>query len=176
VVFNPFTAASSCFYTVMTHELGHTLGIRHANRSGSEGACTADCATDAVMRAEVTCGVEGHLRPWDKRAAAAVYGDGPVEQCERADLRSFTPSATVARGTPVVLTATVSGTAPVSVQWYEGPRGDESKPLAPGPTVTVTPLATTTYWLVVKNACGDDTSPAVTLSVVSTSKRRSVRR
>jgi hypothetical protein len=177
IVFNhPFTASASCFNTVMSHEIGHTLGIRHANRSGGEGACpsTSDCASDALMRAEVACGLDGRLRTWDRRAAVAVYGAGPVQPCVGVDLDVITESTIVRRGTPVTLTANVSGTAPVTVQWYVGERGDESQPVGTGGIVTVTPQVTTRYWAQAKNACSDDTGPAVTVSVVSTSRRRSV--
>jgi Ig-like domain CHU_C associated len=178
VVFNhPFTASTACFNTVMTHELGHTLGIRHSNRSGSEGACLApaDCTTDAIMRAEVSCGLDGHLRVWDRRAAKAVYGEGPEQPCDRADIRTITPSTTVSKGTEVTLTVTATGTAPLTLQWFVGERGDESQPVGTGGTVTVTPQSTTRYWALAKNACGDDTSAAVTVTVVNTSRRRSVR-
>jgi hypothetical protein len=178
VVFNhPFTASVSCFNTVMTHELGHTLGIRHSNKSGGEGSCLppADCTTDAIMRAEVSCGLDGHLRAWDHRAAVAVYGEGPEQPCDRADLRSVSESRTVRRGTEVTLTATASGTAPLTLQWYAGERGDESQPVGSGGTITVAPQSTTRYWVLAKNECGDDTSAAVTVTVVSTSRRRSAR-
>ncbi|HEY0157614.1 MAG TPA: hypothetical protein VGF28_10045 [Thermoanaerobaculia bacterium] len=178
IVFNhPFTATSACFTTVMSHEMGHTLGIRHSNRSSGEGTCTSptfDCAADALMRAEVACGLEGRLRSWDRRAAVAVYGAGPVQPCVRARLESVSPSTSVRRGTPVVLTATTSGSAPVTVQWYAGERGDDSQPVGTGGVVTVTPEVTTRYWVAVKNACGTDASASVTVGVVNTSRRRSV--
>ena len=179
VVFNtPFNASQSCLYTVMTHELGHTLGIRHANRSGSERACldaTADCAKDAIMKAEVICGLEGRLRGWDKRAAAAVYGAGPPAACDIPDVKSQTQSKRIGRGESVELTLTASGTGTLTIQWYEGERGDQSRPVGSGAQVTVKPSSSTRYWALVTNSCGSDDSAAVIITVGSP-KRRSIGR
>jgi hypothetical protein len=175
VVFtHPFTGGDSCFYTVMTHELGHTLGIRHANHSGNERACPAayDCATDAVMRAAVVCALDGHLRPWDSRAAAVVYGAGPPPPCFEPKLTAFTPSATVRAGTPVALSMTATGTAPLTYQWYRGQRGDRSQAVGSGAAVNVTPSTTTQYWARVGNACGQDSSTNITITVQKSSNRR----
>lgn len=179
VVFNhPFSPSLSCLYTVMTHELGHTLGIRHANHDGRERPCpqSLDCASDAVMRAAVTCALDGRLRPWDERAAAAVYGAGPPPLCETPSLTSYSGSTTVARGTPVTLTMTATGSAPLTLQWYRGARGDRSQPAGSGATVTVTPEATTTYWARAGNACGHASSELVTITVQAARKRRAVGR
>lgn len=175
VVFNhPFAGGTSCFTTVMTHELGHTLGIRHSNNSGDERACPAtyDCATDAIMRAAVVCGLDGHLRPWDQRAAAVVYGAGPPPPCDEAQLTSHTESMTVRIGTEVTLTMTATGTAPLTYQWYMGERGDRSQPVGSGPEVKVTPNGTTPYWARVQNACGNDQGAQVTITVQKSAKRR----
>ncbi|HEX8617967.1 MAG TPA: hypothetical protein VF911_10320 [Thermoanaerobaculia bacterium] len=179
VVFtHPFTAGDSCFQTVMTHELGHTLGIRHANQSGSDGVCPPafDCATDAVMRAAVVCALDGQLRPWDRRAAAVVYGAGPPPPCVEPQLTSSTLGTTIRAGTAVTLTMTASGTAPLTYQWYMGERGDRSQAVGSGPQVTVTPVATTRYWARVANGCGQDSASAITITVQkSSNRRRSVR-
>lgn len=177
VVFNhPFTASDSCFNTVVTHELGHTLGIRHSNRAPDERTCpsTIDCTRDAIMRSDVTCAFDGHLRPWDHRAAVAVYGAGPPPACEAVAVTSHTQSASVNRGASVTLTLTTTGTAPVEVQWYEGERGDTEHPVGSGRSVTVTASATTQYWASVRNECGEDSTQTVTITVLSSGKRRSV--
>jgi hypothetical protein len=175
VVFNhPFAGGAACFTTVMTHELGHTLGIRHSNQSGDEHACPAsyDCATDAIMRAAVVCGLDGHLRPWDERAASVVYGAGPPPPCDEAQLTSWTESTTAKAGTEVTLTMTATGTAPLTYQWYQGERGDRSQAVGSGAEVKVRPTATSRYWARVANACGNDQGATITVTVQTSSKRR----
>lgn len=176
VVFNPFSAGQACFYTVMTHELGHTLGIRHSNRNGSETTCpaTIDCTRDAIMRAEVTCSLEGHLRPWDQRAAVAVYGAGPAQPCVPAEVSSYTESATINRGASITLSLQMTGSDPIVVQWYEGERGDTDKPVGSGLEVTVAPASTTQYWARISNECGQDSTQTVIVTVLGGGKRRSV--
>jgi hypothetical protein len=76
-------------------------------------------------------------------------------------------SATVTAGQPATLSVVATGTSP-AYQWYEGALGDTSHPLAggTGPSVVVTPSVTTSYWVLVSNACGSTTSVPVTVTVV----------
>lgn len=69
------------FNSAVTHELGHTLGFRHADQNrGSNGACSSDpsleCASSAIMTAFVTPGINAALQTWDQHAVQAVYPGG----------------------------------------------------------------------------------------------------
>jgi hypothetical protein len=70
---------SGQFLTGLVHELGHTLGFRHANqdRAGSS-ACPSgyDCSTTAVMNSILVNGLNGVLQQWDINAATRVYPGG----------------------------------------------------------------------------------------------------
>ena len=63
-----------------------------------------------------------------------------------------------------VLFTTVAGTTPLTLQWYEGSRGDTSRPVVDGigASLTTTPLvAPTSFWVRVTNECGSvDSAPA----------------
>lgn len=97
-------AALDSFSSGLTHEVGHTLGFRHADKSrDNNSACTAmtnyDCATSAIMTAFVTSGLNGVLAAWDQRAVAALYPG----------------AAPLAAPTGVVATATT--TTSVGISW-----------------------------------------------------------
>jgi hypothetical protein len=74
------------FPSAVTHEVGHTLGFRHADQTRADNpgvACetdpTLECAgtamnpANAIMKSFVPSGMAGALQPWDQHAAAAVY-------------------------------------------------------------------------------------------------------
>ena len=72
--------------SAVTHEVGHTLGFRHADQTRADDPMTA-CETDvslecagtvmnpanAIMRSFVSSGIAGALQLWDQHAAAALY-------------------------------------------------------------------------------------------------------
>jgi hypothetical protein len=72
---------SGDFNSAVTHEIGHTLGFRHADQTrASSAACSTDpsleCASSAIMTAFVTQGINGALQTWDQHAVQAVYPGG----------------------------------------------------------------------------------------------------
>jgi hypothetical protein len=55
----------------------------------------------------------------------------------------------------------------LSFQWFEGARGDTSKPAGVGPVLMTPPVdAPATYWVRVSNACGSISSAAATVAPV----------
>jgi hypothetical protein len=92
------------FNSAVTHEFGHTLGLRHADKNRTDSAAcstqpTYDCATSAIMTASVTLGLNAALQPWDQRAIGALYPGTPP------------PAA------PTGVTATATSTTSVSITW-----------------------------------------------------------
>lgn len=71
------------FNSAVTHEVGHTLGYRHADKSRSNNKqcityTTYDCASSAIMTAIVTGGLNATLQTWDQHAVQTIYpASGP---------------------------------------------------------------------------------------------------
>ncbi|HEY2091114.1 MAG TPA: hypothetical protein VGJ81_04445 [Thermoanaerobaculia bacterium] len=91
------------FTSAVTHEVGHTLGLRHADKSRDDSQpCTNlpayDCGSSAIMTASVTTGLNGVLAAWDTRAITALY-----------------PPTSFAA--PTGVTATASSTNHVTISW-----------------------------------------------------------
>jgi hypothetical protein len=168
------------FNSAVTHEVGHTLGFRHSDQTrDSSGACTNDpsleCSNQAIMKAFITTGLNAALQAWDQHAVQAVY---PGNVCAPTSTPTCTPpaitsqpaSTTINSGSSATLTVTASGTAPLSYQWFTGPSGTTTTPVSggTGPSITVSPTTTTSYWVRVTNSCGSANSSAATVTVNTT--------
>ena len=158
----------SCWSSLVAHELGHTLGIRHADYDPSDTAYCApplDCSADSVMTATLSCQHSGVLRAWDRRAASTIYA-GP---CVTPSITEHPSDRTIVQGQSTLLIVNAAGTA-LSYQWYVGAPPDVSKPIGTDAgSIVVTPAGTTKYWVRVKGRCGSDAdSNAATITTICT--------
>jgi len=179
VVFqNGYPATNSSFPSAMTHELGHGVGWRHSNQDyATGGACnssTQECTSAAIMNSSVSANYGYTLQPWDINAAQSVYPGGncgPIPPvCVVPVITTQPQSQTVAPGTTVTLSVAASGTTPLTYQWYVGTSGNTANPIpVTTSSLTVTPGATTSYWVRVSNACGAPSSSTATVTVSTTS-------
>jgi hypothetical protein len=90
-----------------------------------------------------------------------------VNGCPGVTINSISPGATIIQGRSETISVSASsGGRPLTYRWFAGARGDTSNQIATGPSVTVTPPVTQSYWVEVSNDCGATaTSDAVTITV-----------
>ena len=85
--------------SLMTHELGHAIGIRHSDQG------TPSC-TSAIMNSNVPVSFGTTLQQWDKDAVDSLYGSGPV--CVTPVISGTTGGGTVNAGSTTTLTVSVN--------------------------------------------------------------------
>src|SRR5207244_2080929 len=117
------TVSESDFQGILTHEMGHTLGLRHSDKNPQDSApCGAplDCATpgQAIMASSYALGMSPTLKQWDMNAINTVYGSGPV--CTPPGISTQPVGATINSGQSANLSVTATGTSPFTYQWYTG--------------------------------------------------------
>lgn len=143
------------FERVVTHELGHTLAIRHSDEPPAGGSSSSAAIMTSVVDFH-NDRVGSALQTWDREAVAAVYGSGASTPpaCAPPAITEH-PSSVALGGGDVTLSVGATGTGPLRYQWYAGSRGDTRAPVAnaTGPAVTVRPAQTTSYWVRVSGAC-----------------------
>jgi hypothetical protein len=159
------TLTQALLNDLLAHELGHTLGLRHADKNPADDApCGAgfNCCipTDdggncvAVMRSALMTKAPG-LERWDRDAIACLYEANCTTTCSEPSFLQQPQSRLTYNGSATLLTARVRATPPLAVQWYRGASGDASTPLDAGTwQLRVQPDATTDYWVRVADACG----------------------
>jgi hypothetical protein len=100
-----------------------------------------------------------------------------VPPCTGVTITSQPADVTIRKGEGATFAVAASGTTPIAYQWYRGERGDQLDPVAGGNTSSLTtfPLETTSYWVLVSNACGSRQSRTATATVEQI-RRRPVRR
>jgi hypothetical protein len=75
-------------------------------------------------------------------------------------------SRTIIAGQPTTLSVTASGFGPLTYQWYQGSAPSTTTPVGTNSSsFTVTPGATTNYWVRVSNGCGGTNSVTATVTL-----------
>src|SRR5258708_91156 len=125
--------------TALTHELEHTLGLRHSdqNQHGEAGdTCAAPlpCTHDAIMNSFLLHSYGAVLQPWDQNAVDCIYsGICPDAACVWPSITSQSRDVIGNVGKSATLFVAASGSEPLTYQWYRGARFDVSKPLGTAP-------------------------------------------
>lgn len=152
--------SQTVFEAILGHEVGHALGLRHANQGTPAGT-----SSTALMYSTVPTNNGSTLRSWDKEALAEVYGAGLP--CQDVAITGTSGGGNVPSGNDKNLSVSVSGTSPFTYQWYEGMSGNTSTPVGSNSnTYTATNITTQrNYWVRVSNNCPSSAnSPTITLN------------
>jgi hypothetical protein len=173
----------SLYIQLLTHEMGHTLGFRHADGTSSplspqngDGGCQAPAPCSTVGAAIMASVIPkpnniGSLSQWERDAAQTNYGSGPV--CTAPSITTQPSSQSISLGSQANLTVGATGTANLTYQWYSG-GSPTSGSMVTGATSSVfhpTPATTTSYSVRVSNSCSgvhDADSNTVVVTVTCT--------
>ncbi|HXH37234.1 MAG TPA: DUF4214 domain-containing protein, partial [Thermoanaerobaculia bacterium] len=156
IIVRPGISASQ-YGKLITHEVGHAIGLRHADQG-------TPASSVAVMASTVSL---TNLQQWDLDAIDTVYGNGPA--CQPPTSVSISGGGAVTSGQTATLTATVSGgNGTLTYAWFDGALNDTSTPVGTNsPNFTTPPITgTKNYWVKVSNTCGNVTD-ATTVFVQS---------
>ncbi|MBI2215002.1 MAG: hypothetical protein HYU52_15245 [Acidobacteria bacterium] len=98
--------------------------------------------------------------------------------CTRPAITSHPQPVSVRPREIATLSASASGTMPVTWQWYRGASGNVSSPItgASSSTLQITATVTTTVWARASNACGSDDTSAAQITVSPGGRKRPSRR
>jgi len=172
----PSFVDQSLYIQILTHELGHTLGFRHADGSANslspqngDGGCQSPSPCAAIGQAIMASRIDkpnsiGSLGQWDLDAAQTVYGSGPV--CTAPSIASQPTDVTITAGQQTTLSVTATGTSP-TYQWFIGtaPSTSSPAPNGTGNQLTVSPGTTTSYWVRVSGCTTSVNSRTATVTV-----------
>ena len=102
--------------------------------------------------------------PW--LGVVATFKAATIDCSAAPSITAQPTSRTINAGQSTTLTVTASGEGVLTYQWYQGTAPSTTTPVGTNSnSLTVTPAATTSYWVKVSNACGPVSSNTATVTV-----------
>jgi Ig-like domain CHU_C associated/Dual-action HEIGH metallo-peptidase len=150
------SAGPTNFEALITHELGHAIGFRHADQGNPQSFA-------AIMSSNVNSSFGSALQQWDRDAVDTVYGNGPP--CNAPTSVSISGGGAVSSGQTAFLMANVGGgSGTFTYAWFDGSLNDTSNPVGTNsPNFTTPPITGTKhYWVKVTNGCDTTNVTAAT--------------
>ena len=144
------------------------------------GDVNGDGSVDVADYLILSAWLAGETGEQINEAAADMNRDGRIDSldvvllgiqvpalCSAAEITLHPAGTYVCAGSSATFTVVARGTAPLSYQWYQGPKGTTTTPVGINSRTYSTPwlTANTTYWVRVTNACGRADSNAATAKV-----------
>jgi len=125
---------------------------------GTSASLTISPATTTSYWVKVTSGSGGQCAINSNTATVTV--------CNTPSITQNPTSPIISRGQSATIGVTATGTS-LSYQWYIGASGNTGSPVSggTGTSLTVSPTATTSYWVRVSNSCGSVNSNTATVTV-----------
>jgi len=142
---------------------------------GSSATIVSTSATTAIVK------TPAHSAGLVNVAATTGNGTGTATNaynyvvCAGPTINTQPSSGSIRAGNSVNLSVAANGTSP-TFQWFTGASGNTASPIvgATGSSVTVTPGATTSFWVRVSDQCGDADSSTATVTVVAAASAASL--
>jgi hypothetical protein len=133
---------------------------------GSTGTITTPIGTNSSTLTVTPAVTTSYWVRVTNGCGAASSNTATITICSLPGITAQPLSQTVTLGSSATLTVTAGGNGPFTYQWYQGTSGTTTTPVgANSSSLTVTPAATTSYWVRVSNACGPVSSNTATVTV-----------
>lgn len=123
--------------------------------SGASLTITPTATNSYWVRVSNACGMV------DSDAAMVTV----AQSCTSPSVSATATPTSITAGQSASLSATASGTAPLTYTWYLGSASDTSQPVGSAPSLSVSPSQSASYWVRVSNACGFADSAVLAITV-----------
>jgi hypothetical protein len=146
------------------------VGASGNTASPISGQTNSSVTVSPVTTTSYWVRVTGQCAPPADSAATTVTVNQPACVPPSAPTPNASPSS-ISSGQTSTLSVSPAGTAPFTYQWFVGASGDPSAPItgATSFSTTVSPTATTSYWVKVTGQCAPPAnSPTATVTVICT--------